>query len=200
MQTECDLSGEPVIAGALKGLEKKKMSVVEYHKLTYNCRLSSSRLLKAWNATESQTGTGRPIDAIVTPPAASPSFVPGEKEYLMYTVSLLRMAVTSGADLRACATCTIFPPRCCQSSPWTPRSTSKSSLTTSCRLPTKTYTTDVSTCLPTPLPKALSDRPDDPERYHGMPIGVQVIGQRGEDEAVLRMAEIVDAAFKAAQA
>jgi Asp-tRNA(Asn)/Glu-tRNA(Gln) amidotransferase A subunit family amidase len=29
-----------------------------------------------------------------------------------------------------------------------------------------------------------------------MPIGIQVIGQRGQDEAVIRMAEIVDAALK----
>ncbi|BEI97601.1 hypothetical protein CcaverHIS631_0211900 [Cutaneotrichosporon cavernicola] len=40
----------------------------------------------------------------------------------------------------------------------------------------------------------------DPEVYKNAPIGVQVVGQKDEDEAVIRMAEIVDAALKASRA
>ncbi|CAK9785792.1 general amidase [Cutaneotrichosporon oleaginosum] len=39
----------------------------------------------------------------------------------------------------------------------------------------------------------------DPEVYKNGPIGVQIIGQKDEDEAVIRMAEIVDAALKASK-
>jgi len=37
---------------------------------------------------------------------------------------------------------------------------------------------------------------DDPEIYKNGPIGIQIVGQKDEDEAVIRMAEIVDAAVK----
>lgn len=37
---------------------------------------------------------------------------------------------------------------------------------------------------------------DDPEVYKNGPIGLQIVGQKDEDEAVIRMAEIVDAALK----
>ncbi|BEJ12730.1 hypothetical protein CspHIS471_0211900 [Cutaneotrichosporon sp. HIS471] len=40
----------------------------------------------------------------------------------------------------------------------------------------------------------------DPEVYKNAPIGVQIVGQKDEDEAVIRMAEIVDAALKASRA
>jgi amidase len=38
---------------------------------------------------------------------------------------------------------------------------------------------------------------DDPEVYRDAPIGLQVIGRKGEDEAVLRMTEIVAGALSA---
>lgn len=86
MQRECDLSGEPLLGGVLKA-KKRNISVEEYHKLTYACRQSSTRLLEHWAATTAQTGTGRSIDAVVTPAAPCPSFLPGQEEYIMYTVS-----------------------------------------------------------------------------------------------------------------
>jgi amidase len=48
-------------------------------------------------------------------------------------------------------------------------------------------------------PSSRADLTDDPALYDGMPIGLQVIGRRGEDEAVIRMAEIVDEALKKAK-
>lgn len=42
-------------------------------------------------------------------------------------------------------------------------------------------------------------RTDDPAYFANAPVGVQVAGRKGEDEAVIRMTEIVDAALKAAK-
>lgn len=38
---------------------------------------------------------------------------------------------------------------------------------------------------------------DDPELFHGTPIGLQLIGRTLEEEGVLAMTEIVDNALKA---
>lgn len=40
---------------------------------------------------------------------------------------------------------------------------------------------------------------DDPQLFHGLPVGLQLIGRTLEEEGVLAMAEVVDAALKAAQ-
>ena len=37
---------------------------------------------------------------------------------------------------------------------------------------------------------------DDPELFHGLPIGLQLVGRTLEEEAVIAMAEIVDRALK----
>ena len=41
--------------------------------------------LDHWNATQSKTGTGRPIDAIIAPPAAAAAFQCGTRCYQGYT-------------------------------------------------------------------------------------------------------------------
>ena len=38
--------------------------------------------------------------------------------------------------------------------------------------------------------------PDDPELFHGLPIGLQLVGRTLEEEAVIAMTEIVDRALK----
>ena len=38
--------------------------------------------------------------------------------------------------------------------------------------------------------------PDDPEMFHGLPIGLQLVGRTLEEEAVIAMTEIVDRALK----
>ena len=44
--------------------------------------------------------------------------------------------------------------------------------------------------------KASLDVLDDPEVFSNAPVGLQLVGQRLEDEAVIKMTEIVDAALK----
>lgn len=37
---------------------------------------------------------------------------------------------------------------------------------------------------------------DDPEVFHGLPVGLQLVGRTLEEEAVIAMTEIVDRALK----
>lgn len=39
--------------------------------------------------------------------------------------------------------------------------------------------------------------PDAPELFHGLPVGLQLIGRTQEEEAVIAMTEVVDKALKA---
>lgn len=43
------------------------------------------------------------------------------------------------------------------------------------------------------------EKVDSPETYKNAPVGLQLVGQSQEDEAVIAMTEIVDAALKAEQ-
>lgn len=38
---------------------------------------------------------------------------------------------------------------------------------------------------------------DDPDLFHGLPVGLQLIGRTQEEEAVIAMTEVVDRALKA---
>lgn len=51
-------------------------------------------------------------------------------------------------------------------------------------------------CFSPVSPISYTDASDDPELYQGMPIGLQVIGRRGEDEAVLKMTEMIAGLLK----
>jgi Asp-tRNA(Asn)/Glu-tRNA(Gln) amidotransferase A subunit family amidase len=44
-----------------------------------------------------------------------------------------------------------------------------------------------------------SPYPDDPETFKGAPIGLQLVGRTLEEEAVIAMTEVVDAAIKKLQ-
>ena len=37
---------------------------------------------------------------------------------------------------------------------------------------------------------------DDPQLFHGLPVGLQVVGYRGEEEATIAIAEIVEATLQ----
>lgn len=108
----------------------------------------------------------------------------------MYTVSRV---FSAEAHDRASPTCMIFPRRSFLSSKLTKPLTSRRSHTCLCLRVTRTCMKDVSEDAWWP-----ADVPDDPAVYHGMPIGLQIIGRRGEDEAVIRMTEIVEQAVKKA--
>jgi hypothetical protein len=91
------------------------MTVEAFHKLTYQCRQSTQRLLKHWESTRSSTGTGRSIDAVITPAAPCPSFVPGQEEYIMYTVRQLRESQSDDRVYQTCTTCHQRSFRCSRS-------------------------------------------------------------------------------------
>ena len=41
---------------------------------------------------------------------------------------------------------------------------------------------------------------DDPDLFHGLPVGLQLIGRTQEEEAVIAMMEVVDRALQAQRA
>ncbi|GAA6007544.1 uncharacterized protein JCM10292_003921 [Rhodotorula paludigena] len=85
IKKECATSGEPVLGGVLKGREMPHLSTFEYWQLCLERRNWITCQLEAWEATKALTGTGRPIDALVAPPAPYPSFRHGDKQDIFYT-------------------------------------------------------------------------------------------------------------------
>ena len=41
--------------------------------------------------------------------------------------------------------------------------------------------------------------PDDPEKFKGLPVGIQLVGPSLQEEVVLGLGEVVDAALKCAR-
>ena len=87
LKEQCDLSGEPVLGGTVKGIIGSELSAHQWWKLTARRREYITSQLRAWESTVQQTGTGRPVDAIICPAAPYPSFRHGDAEYVFYTVS-----------------------------------------------------------------------------------------------------------------
>ncbi|BGP12260.1 hypothetical protein JCM10213_000046 [Rhodosporidiobolus nylandii] len=164
---ECAISGEPNLGGVLAGAQPKHLSTYEFWQLSYARRRYIAEQLKAWESTKDLTGTGRPIDAIISPPAPYVSFKHGEKQDIYYTGQ-------------------------CNINDW-PTTV----------LPVTTV--DAQKDVKQPLPEGetfhsefdkLNYERYDPAVFGGMPVALQIIGRKGEDEAVLRMTEIADAALK----
>ncbi|GAA6005997.1 hypothetical protein JCM10207_007301 [Rhodosporidiobolus poonsookiae] len=84
IKRQCALSGEPVMSGALKGQEMPHLSTYDFWQLCLKRRNWIREQLRAWEATEQITGTGRPIDAIIAPAAAYPSFRHGDQQDIFY--------------------------------------------------------------------------------------------------------------------
>ncbi|GAA5948869.1 hypothetical protein JCM3775_003646 [Rhodotorula graminis] len=83
---ECALSGEPVLGGVLEGMAPPPhLATYDYWQLCLKRRDWIKGQLDAWEATSEVTGTGRPVDAIVAPPAPYPSFRHGDRQDIFYT-------------------------------------------------------------------------------------------------------------------
>ncbi|GAA5858334.1 hypothetical protein JCM8547_004655 [Rhodosporidiobolus lusitaniae] len=167
VQHECDISGEENLGGILKGGGKPPhLSTYEFWQLCFARRTFITKQLAAWEATKELTGTGRPIDALISPVAPYVSFKPGEKQNVFFT------GIANLNDYPASV------------------------------LPVTTVTKDDVPYTPyefhSEFDKINYERYS-PDVFAGMPVALQVIGRKGEDEAVLRMTEIVDAALKAAK-
>lgn len=78
------LSGEPNLNGVLSP-DAKELSTFEYWRLCYKRKQFITRQLAAWEATEKRTGTGRPIDALISPTAPYTSFTHDSQQFINYT-------------------------------------------------------------------------------------------------------------------
>ncbi|KAG1757530.1 general amidase [Suillus lakei] len=133
-------------------------------KLRQNIR---KEYLDHWNATATETGTGRPVDAIICPAAPFAAPPHGKNKYANYTT------VWNTLDYPAA----IFP-----------------------------VTTVDSTLDGKEPPHSFYDDFDksvyelyDPEKFKNAPVCLQLVGRTLEEEAVIKMTEIVDAALAAAK-
>ncbi|KAH7883625.1 general amidase [Phlebopus sp. FC_14] len=168
-------SGEPVISTMLPDsaedidapFRPKRAGITAYQlwqvqKLRKDLRME---YLEHWNATASQTGTGRPVDAIICPAAPYAAPPHGKNRYTNYTT------VWNALDYTA----SIFP------------------------------VTSVDPVLDVKqAPHSFIDDFDkwlydlyEPEVFKNAPVAIQLVGRTLEEEAVLAMTEIVDAALKA---
>ncbi|KAF9261689.1 general amidase [Marasmius fiardii PR-910] len=180
-RTECDRSGEPLIKsmapendGHVPVVEKPYVNHLvgeSYHRSTYELwqlhkekRELRKSHLDYWEATIRRTGTGRPVDGIISPAVAYPAVPHGLNTDSFYTTLCNAMDYTTS----------VFP------------------------------VTFVNTEL---------DHPHDPHEFYnyedeavyklydsglfrGCPVGLQLIGRTQEEEAVIRMTEIIDSALK----
>lgn len=69
----------------LQGSTPPHLSTYEFWQLSFKRRKYIANQLAAWEATSSLTGTGRPVDALISPPAPYVSFKHGEKQDIYYT-------------------------------------------------------------------------------------------------------------------
>ncbi|EGO29913.1 hypothetical protein SERLADRAFT_365906 [Serpula lacrymans var. lacrymans S7.9] len=168
---DCALSGEPLItsmspeAGAhpIPGEAAHSMEL-ELWQLHNEKRALRKAYLDHWNSTKSITGTGRPVDAIISPAVAYTAVPHGLNYDSFYT--------TLGNSMDYA--CSGFP------------------------------VTFVDPKLDVPLPPHEFHNHEDeafyklyhPDLFPGVPVGLQLIGRTLEEEAVIRMTEIVDSALR----
>ncbi|OCH94227.1 general amidase [Obba rivulosa] len=180
-RTDCALSGEPLIqtmspdtdaheyaldapfAKVIVGTPRH-LSAWELWQLHREKRALRKAHLDHWEATASRTGTGRPVDAIISPVAPYAACPHGCNSDAFYTT------LFNALDY-ACAG---FP----------------------------VTLADAARDRPAP-PHAFRNSEDeavyrlyDPELWHGMPVGLQLVGRTQEEEGVIGMLEVVDAALK----
>ncbi|KAF8314220.1 general amidase [Clavulina sp. PMI_390] len=138
-------------------------SAFELWQLHAERRTLQKEYLDHWNATKGVTGTGRPVDAIISPVAAYPAPPHGYNSDAFYT------SLWNGLDYTACS----FP------------------------------VTTVDPELDVRIPRHQFHNHEDEEVYRwydphifaDAPVGLQLVGRTHEEEAVLAMAEVVDAAL-----
>lgn len=124
-------------------------------------------LLDRWQATASQTVTGRPIDALICPVAPYPAVLHGQTRSSVYTIiwntmdypALIIPVTTVDPDVDV-------------------KHTRESFCSEDDEIVHKMY---------------------DPECFKGLPVGIQLVGPTLQEEVVLGIGEVVDAALKAAK-
>ncbi|GAA5873093.1 hypothetical protein JCM3774_000339 [Rhodotorula dairenensis] len=174
VRRECALSGEPVLGGIFKGKQlPPAISTYEFWQLCAARREYIAMQLASWEATRAETGTGRPVDALLCPPAVYPSFRHGDQQDIFYTGLCNLCDWPTG----------VFPvtrvdPAIDQVAA-APEFERTEFLSEFDRINYERY---------------------DPEVYKDIPVAMQLIGRKGEDEAVIRMMEIAVEALREAAA
>jgi amidase len=95
VQAALDLSGEPLVIGAFVGKPSTKISVYENWKLNSARTAFAAAYLDRWNETKNATNTGRPIDAILSPVYAFPSYTHESELSIGYTGIVNLVQLTS---------------------------------------------------------------------------------------------------------
>ncbi|KAG2044807.1 general amidase [Suillus americanus] len=170
-------TGEPIIAtmelddadAAAASFRPQNGGITAYQlwqvqKLRQNIR---KEYIDHWNATASETGTGRPVDAIICPAAPFAATPHGKNKYANYTT------VWNTLDYPAA----VFPVTTVDS-------------TLDGKEPPHSFYDD--------FDKAVYEMYD-PEKFKNAPVCLQLVGRTLEEEAVIKMTEIVDAALAAAK-
>ncbi|KAI9065795.1 general amidase [Trametes sanguinea] len=178
---DCELSGEPLMQTMSPATdaheyaldepmqvtivgERRQLTAYELWELHKEKRDLRKSHLDHWEATVARTGTGRPVDAIISPVAAYASCPHGCNSDYFYTSLCNFLDYTSH----------VFP-------------VTLADKALDARAP----------------PHAFYNGEDeavyklyDPELWHGMPVGLQLIGRTYEEEGVIAMTEVVDEALK----
>lgn len=171
------VTGEPIIAtmeldnsnAAAAPFRPKKIGITAYQlwqvqKLRRDIR---KEYLDHWEATISETDTGRPVDAIICPASSYAATPHGKNRYTNYTT------VWNALDYPAATfpVTTVDP-------------------TLDAKMPRHVFYDD--------FDKGIYDMYD-PETFKNAPICLQLVGRTLEEEAVIKMTEIVDGALAAAK-
>ncbi|BGO99069.1 hypothetical protein JCM10021v2_002737 [Rhodotorula toruloides] len=157
--TQCATSGEPLMEGAFKGVVKPPaISTYAFWQLCRDRRDYIAEQLAAWERTKELTGTGRPVDALISPPAPYPSFRHGDLQDIFYT------GICNLCDYPAA----VFP-------------VTKVDPAVDVKAEPYEFASD--------FDKINYERYD-AEVYRDAPVALQLIGRKGEDEAVIKMMEL----------
>ncbi|KAI0695526.1 general amidase [Cytidiella melzeri] len=140
------------------------VSAYDLWKLHLEKRTFRQEYLEQWNATSTMTGTGRPMDAIISPVSANAPAPHGFNRSAAYT------AIWNALDYPACT----FP-------------VTKVIPEVDAKKPAHVFFGDND--------KAHYDLYE-PVKYANAPVGLQLVGRRDEEEAVIAMTEIVADALK----
>jgi amidase len=160
----CDEGGEPVMYNLMSdGQQPKHLSTYESWQVNQEKSRYRKEYLDYWQNTKSQTGTGRPVDGIIAPVSNWASCKHDLNDHVSYTTqwNLLDRP------------CVVFPVSFVD-----PQKDSKVPLK-------KPYT-----ALPGNLDAVYWDRYD-PEEWAGMPVNLQVVGKRLQDEELLGLARVI---------
>lgn len=189
----CSLSGEPVMYNLMTQSSDPRPHLSSFESWQLNQEKSAYRkkYLDYWQATASQTGTGRPVDAVIAPVSNWASCPHDTNDYVGYTTQWnLLVSVSSPCSLLPhthTTYCSPTPPpppssqdRPCVVFPVThvdPSLDAKSALSAPYTIPG--------------IPDAEFWERYDPQRWAGLPVNLQIVGKRLQDEELLGLARVL---------